>query len=138
MRVFLYLVFCLAATAATITEKTAGMKKLNGFYPLYWDEKAGNLFLEIERAGEKFLFYTSLAAGLGSNDVGLERNQIGQERLMRFERPERRARSGVEGGAEPPPPSIPINTRRSLPTQNSEEAFLGSWAFAFSRAWILA
>ncbi len=47
MRVFLYLVFCLAASAATITGKTAGMKKLNGFYPLYWDEKAGNLFLEI-------------------------------------------------------------------------------------------
>ena len=71
---FLYLVFCLAATGVTITEKTAGMKKLNGFYPLYWDEKAGNLFLEIERPCEEFLFYTSLAAGLGSNDVGLDRN----------------------------------------------------------------
>ena len=86
MRVFLYLVFCLAANGVTITEKTAGMKKLNGFYPLYWDEKAGNLFLEIERPGEEFLFYTSLAAGLGSNDVGLDRNQIGQDRLMRFDR----------------------------------------------------
>ena len=73
---FLYLAFCLAATGVTITEKTAGMKKRNGFYPLYWDERAGNLFLEIERPGEEFLFYTSLAAGLGSNDVGLDRNQL--------------------------------------------------------------
>lgn len=88
MRVFLYLLFCagVAAHGATIAEKTAGMKKLNGFYPLYWDEKGGNLFLEIERVGEEFLFYTSLAAGLGSNDIGLDRGQIGQERLMRFER----------------------------------------------------
>jgi len=88
MRVFLSLILCagLAAHGATIAEKTAGMKKLSGFFPLYWDEKAGNLFLEIERMGEEFLFYTSLAAGLGSNDVGLDRGQIGQERLMRFDR----------------------------------------------------
>jgi len=88
MRAFLYLLFlaALASDAATIAEKTTGMKKLNGFYPLYWDEKGGNLFLEIERVGEDFLFYTSLAAGLGSNDVGLDRNQVGRERIMRFER----------------------------------------------------
>ena len=39
-------------------------------------------------------------------------------------RPERRARSGVEGGHAPPPPSLPTNTQRSLPTRNSEEADL--------------
>ena len=83
-----YLVFFagVGANGATIAEKTTGMKKLNGFYPLYWDEKDGNLFLEIERVGEEFLFYTSLAAGLGSNDVGLDRGQVGQERLVRFDR----------------------------------------------------
>jgi hypothetical protein len=73
-------------SAATIAEKTTGMRKLPGFFPLYWDAKAGNLFLEIERMGEEFLFYTSLAGGLGSNDVGLDRNQLGQERILRFER----------------------------------------------------
>jgi len=88
MRVIVYLVFFagVGANGATIAEKTTGMKKLNGFYPLYWDEKGGNLFLEIERVGEEFLFYTSLAAGLGSNDVGLDRGQVGQERLVRFDR----------------------------------------------------
>ncbi|MBM3764425.1 MAG: DUF5117 domain-containing protein [Acidobacteria bacterium] len=62
------------------------MRKMQGFFPLYWDAKAGNLFLEIERMGEEFLYYTSLAGGLGSNDVGLDRNQIGQERILRFDR----------------------------------------------------
>ena len=37
------------------------MKARIGFYPLYWDEKGGNLFLEIERVREEFRFYTSLA-----------------------------------------------------------------------------
>lgn len=82
----LLLCFCVGASGATIAEKTAGMKKLDGFYPVYWDGKGGNLLLEIERLGEEFLYYTSLAAGLGSNDVGLDRNQIGRERLMRFDR----------------------------------------------------
>lgn len=87
MRLLTILLFAFAAVhGATIAEKTAGLRKLNGFYPLYWDEKGGNLFLEIERMGEEFLFYTSLAAGLGSNDIGLDRNQLGQERLVRFER----------------------------------------------------
>ncbi|MBM3784774.1 MAG: DUF5117 domain-containing protein [Acidobacteria bacterium] len=62
------------------------MKKHAGFLPLYWDEKSGNLFLEIERMGEEFLFYTSLAGGLGSNDVGLDRNQIGRSRILHFRR----------------------------------------------------
>ena len=37
------------------------MKTRIGFYPLYWDEKGGNLFLEIERVREEFRFPTSLA-----------------------------------------------------------------------------
>lgn len=88
MRVLIVLLFCLGLSAhgATIGEKTAGMKKLNGFFPLYWDEKGGNVFLEIERMGDEFLYFTSLSAGLGSNDVGLDRNQVGQERIMRFQR----------------------------------------------------
>ena len=37
------------------------MKMRIGFYPLYWDEKGGNLFLEFERVREEFRVYTSLA-----------------------------------------------------------------------------
>lgn len=82
----LFVLIHFSLSAVTIGEKTAGMRKMPGFFPLYWDEKNGNLFLEIDRMGEEFLFYTSLAGGLGSNDVGLDRNQIGQERILRFDR----------------------------------------------------
>jgi len=34
---------------ATIAQKTAGMKHLEGFVPLDWDAKAGKLYLEISR-----------------------------------------------------------------------------------------
>ena len=33
----------------SIEERTAGMHKLDGYFPLYWDERTGNLWLEIPR-----------------------------------------------------------------------------------------
>ncbi|MBY0507543.1 MAG: zinc-dependent metalloprotease [Bryobacteraceae bacterium] len=71
---------------ATIQERTAGLQKLDGYFPLYWDEKAGNLLLEIPRFDTPFLYSTGLAAGLGSNDIGLDRGMGGQGRLVHFER----------------------------------------------------
>ena len=35
-----------SAATPTITAKTAGMEKLPGYVPLYWDAKAGKMWLE--------------------------------------------------------------------------------------------
>src|SRR6516225_2983924 len=75
-----------SASAATIKEKTAGAEKLAGFFNLYWDAKAGKLWLEVDKFGAEFLYQTGLAAGVGSNDIGLDRGQPGPTRLVRFER----------------------------------------------------
>ncbi len=42
---------------------------MDGLFPLYWDGKTGSLYLEIARWGEEVLLYTSLPAGLGSNEA---------------------------------------------------------------------
>src|SRR5260370_31097196 len=65
------------ARTPTIEERTSGMQKLDGYFPLYWDERTGNLWLEIPRLNTDFLYATRLAAGLGSNDIGLDRGQEG-------------------------------------------------------------
>lgn len=70
----------------SIEERTSGMKKLDGYFPLYWDERSGSMFLEIPRFDSEFLFSTGLSAGLGSNDIGLDRGQGGQGRVVRFQR----------------------------------------------------
>jgi hypothetical protein len=62
------------------------MQKLDGLFPIYWDERAGNLYLEIPKMETEFLYTTGLAAGLGSNDLGLDRGQQGQGRLVWFQR----------------------------------------------------
>jgi hypothetical protein len=72
--------------AAAIEEKTAGMRKMAGYLPLYWDEKKGNLYVEVDKFDTEFLYVNSLPAGIGSNDIGLDRGQLGGTRIVRFER----------------------------------------------------
>src|SRR5438552_3140851 len=62
-----------AGRTPTIDERTSGMQKLDGYFPLYWDERAGTLWLEIPRFDTQVLYATGLSAGLGSNDIGLDR-----------------------------------------------------------------
>ena len=71
---------------ATITEKVRALQALPGFLPLYWDAKAGKMWLEIARFDADFLYVDSLPAGLGSNDIGLDRGQLGRARVVRFTR----------------------------------------------------
>src|SRR5215831_16959697 len=70
----------------SIEERTAGMRKLDGYFPLYWDERTGTLWLEIPRFDTEVLYTTGLAAGLGSNDIGLDRGESGNGRVVMFQR----------------------------------------------------
>ena len=75
-----------ATRTSSIAERTAGMQKLDGYFPLYWDERTGALFIEIPRFDAEFLLNLGLAAGLGSNDVGLDRGEGGGARIVSFQR----------------------------------------------------
>lgn len=75
-----------AGALPSIEEKTAGMRKLDGFFPLYWDDVAGQLWMEIPRFDVEVLHIAGLAAGLGSNDIGLDRGQLSSSNLVEFER----------------------------------------------------
>jgi hypothetical protein len=68
----------------SIEEKTKDLKKYEGFFNFYWDENTGKLFLEVSRLDSEFLYVTSLPAGLGSNDIGLDRGLSGGGRVVKF------------------------------------------------------
>jgi hypothetical protein len=70
----------------TIAEKTDGMEKKDGFVPLFWDAKTGKIFLEISRFDTEFLYYVSLPAGMGQNDIGLNRGDLGPSSVVVFQR----------------------------------------------------
>jgi hypothetical protein len=75
-----------ASPSPAAADAAAHRQRWDGFLPLQWDEKEGKLFLEIPRLGEELIYQGSLAAGVGSNPIGLDRNQLGETRLVRFDR----------------------------------------------------
>lgn len=74
------------ATLPAIAEKVRGFQVIDGFLPLYWDGAAGKLWLEVPRLDEELIYIVSLPAGLGSNDIGLDRGQLGGTRIVKFQR----------------------------------------------------
>ncbi len=75
-----------AEPAQTISQKTADWKAFKGFFNFYWDETAGKIWLEVDKWDTEFLYINSLSAGVGSNDIGLDRNQLGRDRVVKFSR----------------------------------------------------
>ncbi|MFL5385942.1 MAG: zinc-dependent metalloprotease [Longimicrobiaceae bacterium] len=70
----------------SIAEKTRGLERKDGFIPLYWDAQGGKLWMELPPMGQELIYQVSLPAGIGSNDIGLDRGQLGDTRIVRFER----------------------------------------------------
>lgn len=70
----------------SIASKVKDFEKKDGFIPVYWDAKAGKVWLEIHQWDTDLLYVTSLPAGLGSNDIGLDRGLLGSERVVQFQR----------------------------------------------------
>jgi len=75
-----------AGPLPTIEEKTASMRKVDGYFPIYWDERTGQLWLEISRFNTELLHNVGYAAGLGSNDIGIDRGALAGNRIVFFER----------------------------------------------------
>ncbi len=69
-----------------ITGKTAGMEKRDGFIPVYLDNKEGKILLEIPHDSLRALVFMTMATGLGSNPIGIDRGANGPENVARFDR----------------------------------------------------
>ncbi|NJK84412.1 MAG: DUF5117 domain-containing protein, partial [Saprospiraceae bacterium] len=73
-------------TDTTIAKKVANMNAYEGYFKFYWEEKTGKIWLEIDKWDEELLYVNSLTEGLGANDIGLDRNQLGDTRIVKFVR----------------------------------------------------
>ena len=89
MRIILMLLcfpFLLQAQNNSIAEKTKTMELHKGYFNYYWDAAQGKIFIVVDKLETPFLYVNSLPAGLGSNDIGLDRGQIGDSRIVYFQR----------------------------------------------------
>lgn len=55
-----------------------------GFIDLFWDDRGGRLLMRVTEFDEPFIYQASLPRGIGSNDIGLDRGQLGATKIVRF------------------------------------------------------
>lgn len=67
-------------------ESKEDLVKQEGYFNFYYSEKEDEIYLEVVKTGEEFLYVHSLATGIGSNDIGLDRGQLGGEAVVKFEK----------------------------------------------------
>ena len=97
-----------------------------GFVDTWWDERAGRMLVRVEEFDTPILYQSSLPRGVGSNDLGLDRGQLGATRVVRF------VRSGpkvllVEDNLRYRAASNNLNERRAV-----EESFAKSIVWGFT------
>ncbi len=123
---------CKGNQSPTITERTdpKGTWSSNrdsqiyeGFFNMYWDPATGRLLLKIHRLNEEFLYVNALKTGLGSNDIGLDRGQLGRERVVKF----------IKNGSKLM--LVQPNYGYRAETDNPAEVIAVKEAFAFSVLW---
>ncbi|MGB0938967.1 MAG: DUF5117 domain-containing protein, partial [Colwellia sp.] len=96
-----------------------------GYFSFYHDKEKGKVFLEITNFNKEFIFQSSLPKGVGSNDIGLDRGQLGKTRLVQFEL------AGDKVLLREINSYYRANTENKLEQQAVEEAFASSiiWGF---------
>jgi hypothetical protein len=120
---------CLMGAAAqaqapkTVTELTSSLAHQGGFIDLWRDIDKGRVLLSVANLNQPFMLVTSLPHGLGSNDVGLDRGQASEPKLVHFEK--RGARLFL----------VQRNTRFIADSSNADERASVEEAFSSAVLW---
>ena len=112
-----------AHAASSFDKAVSGLDAQHGFLDVYRDAPQGRVLVAVKDFDKPFLIVSSLPQGLGSNDVGLDRGQPGEVRLVEFRRYGKRVML------------VQDNTRYGASTDNGEERKAGRDAFAESALW---
>lgn len=112
-----------ALSLPKVSEFTEQMTLHSGFYSFYVDDAKGKVFVKVRKQSKPLLFQSSMPYGLGSNDIGLDRGQLGETRIVQFERVGEKALLKQ------------INTRYRASSENPAERQSIKEAFASSVIW---
>jgi hypothetical protein len=78
----LSLFFLVSAFAKAQLPPTA--QQFKGYYDFTYQEDKGSILLEVRDLNKEFLYVHSLTSGLGSNDIGLDRGQLGDGVVVKW------------------------------------------------------
>ncbi|WP_375240420.1 zinc-dependent metalloprotease [Polaribacter sp.] len=63
-----------------------GITKYEGYFTYYYDVNSDKIYLQVEKIDSDFLYVRSLSEGVGSNDIGLDRGQLGSGVVVHFKK----------------------------------------------------
>ncbi|MRW91969.1 DUF5117 domain-containing protein [Duganella sp. FT80W] len=75
-----------APTMPQLADLTRGLQSQPGFIDVWRDIDKGRVLLSVSALEQPFILASSLPYALGSNDVGLDRAQMGETRMVHFEK----------------------------------------------------
>ena len=111
--------------SAQFSEKSKNFKKHEGLFTFYYDQGNDKIFMEVTDLNKEFLYVYSLSSGIGSNDLGLDRGQLGNEQVVYFKR------AGNKLLLIQPNLKYRAITENSLEKKSIEQAFAKSVLFGF-------
>lgn len=100
-------------------------KKYDGLFNFYLDDKNDRIYLEVEDLEKEFLYVYALSSGIGSNDIGLDRGQLGNEQVVFFKK------AGGKLLLVQPNLKFRALTDNALERKSVEQAFAKSVLFGF-------
>ncbi len=128
MKNLYFLAVCIVAplvVSGQFQEKSKDYRKFEGYFDFYYDDSEGKVYLDVDKLETEFLYVYSLSSGIGSNDIGLDRGQLGNEQVVFFRK------AGNKILMIQPNLRYRAITENILERQSVEQAFARSVLFGF-------
>jgi hypothetical protein len=116
---------CVTTVSAQFLSEKKNLEKFEGFFNFHYSEESGEIYLEVDKLDSEFLYVHSLRTGLGSNDIGLDRGQLGGGQLVKF------IKSGNKLLLVQPNLNYRATSENELERRSINEAFARSVIFGF-------
>ena len=123
----LFLFVCLISISQAFAQSfdDKNLQTFNGYFDFFYEESNDKIYLEVKDLDKEFLYVSSLSSGIGSNDIGLDRGQLGSERVVKFKK------AGNKLLLIQPNQDYRAITDNALERQSIEQAFAKSVLYGF-------
>ncbi len=79
--IFLF-ILNLSFAQTNVKQVKNGLINYQGFFDFSYSENKDRIYLEVNSLNKQFLYVSALSQGIGSNDIGLDRGQLGARKLF--------------------------------------------------------
>ena len=80
------IIFNLSFAQNKVKQDNNSLINFQGFFNFSYSENKDRIYLEVNSLNKQFLYVSALSQGIGSNDIGLDRGQLGVRKIVFFKK----------------------------------------------------